>query len=153
MSRGLFSKIHELAEFLGISMDIKHADPEPASTANPETISEEVFENSVAVTEKVDTNELAKALTKDLTNIVPKVLAKAAEKVTERTVSEVPSAAKVPNNLSKSNMIPATLPLCCWHCNKSFGNLDELQKHLKNHKGELPKNSKKHKCQKCKKVK
>ena len=43
------------------------------------------------------------------------------------------------------------LPLCCWHCNRAFADLEELKRHVKTHKGERFK-SKRHKCQKCKKV-
>ena len=43
------------------------------------------------------------------------------------------------------------LPLCCWHCNRAFADLEELKSHVKTHKGERFK-SKRHKCQKCKKV-
>ena len=42
-------------------------------------------------------------------------------------------------------------PLCCWHCNRTFSQLEEFQSHLETHKGEKYK-SKRHKCQKCKKV-
>ncbi len=43
------------------------------------------------------------------------------------------------------------MPLCCFHCSESFSNLEALQKHAEAHKGETFK-SKRHKCQKCKKV-
>ena len=42
-------------------------------------------------------------------------------------------------------------PLCCWHCNRTFSQLDDFQTHLESHKGEKYK-SKRHKCTKCKKV-
>ncbi len=43
------------------------------------------------------------------------------------------------------------LPLLCFHCDKSFPELEVLQKHAETHKGEKFK-SKRHKCQKCKKI-
>jgi len=161
MSRSLFSKIHELAEFLGISMDIKHADPDPATIPAPppppppEPVVAQVFENPPVNPEQVNPCELAQALTKDLTSIVPKVLARAAQRVSKRPAPEVSSTARskrVVNILPKPTVLPAALPMCCWHCNKAFGSLNELQDHVKSHKGDAPKNSKKHKCQKCKKV-
>ena len=42
-------------------------------------------------------------------------------------------------------------PLCCWHCNRTFSQLEDFQTHLESHKGEKYK-SKRHKCTKCKKV-
>jgi hypothetical protein len=51
----------------------------------------------------------------------------------------------------RADVVGATPPLCCWHCNDSFPDLELLQKHLDTHKGEKYK-SKRHKCQKCKKV-
>ena len=152
---------------MGISMDIKHADPDPETIPSPtpppppplvapEPVVAQVFESPPVVPERVDSNELAKALTKDLTSIVPKVLARAAQKVAKRPAEEVSSSSRskrVVNILPKpSCQLPAALPMCCWHCNKAFGSLNELQDHLKSHKGDAPKNTKKHKCQKCKKV-
>ena len=181
MSRSLFSKIHELAEFLGISMDIKHADPVPETTPSPvppppapAPEPAQIFESPTVGPEQVDSSELAEALTKDLTSIVPKVLARAAQRVAKRppaAAAPAPAAAaaataagvtnrswskKVVNILPKPkpSVLPVTLPMCCWHCNTAaFGSLNELQDHLKSHNGDAPKNIKKHKCQKCKKVK
>ena len=199
MSRSQFSKVEQLAEFLGIALDIKHGEPEPATTWRPtrssspqkvpENVRPEVPEKSrKKVSEKAKDveAELAQALTADLTNIIPKVLAKAAAKIPRRIAAKISSQVEVPNittsskkvhNITSPNkvpnittsstkvpsivsspnkvpnpMLPGSLPICCWHCNESFGNLDDLQTHLKTHKGELPKSSKKHKCQKCKKV-
>ena len=182
MSRSQFSKVEQLAEFLGITMDIKHGDPEPATnwrssrcptpqhvrtevppelvrTKAPEQVRTKVPEKAVDVEA-----EFAQALTADLSNIIPKVLAKAAAKVPRRIAAKISPQVEissiqntVPNSVSSPNkvsnpMLPGSLPICCWHCNESFANLDDLQTHLKTHKGELPKSSKKHKCQKCKKV-
>ena len=54
-------------------------------------------------------------------------------------------------NIEKQNKQDNLPPLCCWHCNRTFSQLDEFQTHLESHKGEKYK-SKRHKCQKCKKV-
>jgi hypothetical protein len=190
MSRSQFSKVEQLAEFLGITMDIKHGDPEPATNCRssrcptPQHVRTEVPPEHVRTKapeqvrtkppEKVRTKvsekaidveaEFAQALTADLSNIIPKVLAKAAAKVPRRIAAKISPQVEissiqntVPNSVSSPNkvsnpMLPGSLPICCWHCNESFANLDDLQTHLKTHKGELPKSSKKHKCQKCKKV-
>ena len=162
MSRGLFTKLEQLAQFLGITLDVKLGDQESASPAtwrNP--VAQRTAENSISSTsvpEDVCAEELAKALTKDLTNIVPKVLAKAAEKTTKR-IGKRNAAHQVPDNSNVvqgagdvATVLSPAPPNCCWHCNQSFGNLNLLQNHLKSHKGEPPKNIKKHKCQKCKKV-
>jgi len=198
MSRSQFSKVEQLAEFLGITMDIKHGDPEPATnwrssrcptpqhvrtevppelvrTKAPEQVRTKAPEKvRTKAPEKVRTKvsekavdveaEFAQALTADLSNIIPKVLAKAAAKAPRRIAAKISPQVEissiqntVPNIVSSPNkvsnpMLPGSLPICCWHCNESFANLDDLQAHLKTHKGELPKSSKKHKCQKCKKV-
>lgn len=55
-------------------------------------------------------------------------------------------------DLEDENAGVDVLPLCCWHCNRAFADLEELKDHVKTHKGERFK-SKRHKCQKCKKVK
>ena len=54
-------------------------------------------------------------------------------------------------DLEDENAGVDVLPLCCWHCNRAFADLEELKTHVKTHKGERFK-SKRHKCQKCKKV-
>ena len=54
-------------------------------------------------------------------------------------------------DLEDENAGVDVLPLCCWHCNRAFADLEELKDHVKTHKGERFK-SKRHKCQKCKKV-
>ena len=54
-------------------------------------------------------------------------------------------------DLEDENAGVDVLPLCCWHCNRAFADLEELKNHVKTHKGERFK-SKRHKCQKCKKV-
>jgi hypothetical protein len=42
-------------------------------------------------------------------------------------------------------------PICCWHCNRPFSTLIELQVHVRDHQGERFKR-KQHRCQFCKKV-
>ena len=54
-------------------------------------------------------------------------------------------------DLENENAGVDVLPLCCWHCNRAFADLEELKTHVDTHKGERFK-SKRHKCQKCKKV-
>jgi len=180
MSRSQFSKVEQLAEFLGITMDIKHGDPEPATNwrssrcPTPQHVRTEVPPEHVRTKapeqvrtkppEKVRTKvsekaidveaEFAQALTADLSNIIPKVLAKAAAKVPRRIAAKISPQVEISSiqNTVPNPMLPGSLPICCWHCNESYANLDDLQTHLKTHKGELPKSSKKHKCQKCKKV-
>ena len=58
---------------------------------------------------------------------------------------------KVAQDLEDDNAGVDVLPLCCWHCNRAFADLEELKVHVMTHKGERFK-SKRHKCQKCKKV-
>lgn len=58
---------------------------------------------------------------------------------------------KAPQELDDDNAGVDVLPLCCWHCNTPFADLETLKVHVKTHKGERFK-SKRHKCQKCKKV-
>merc|ERR1719300_645701 len=57
----------------------------------------------------------------------------------------------LPQELDDDNAGVDVLPLCCWHCNTPFADLETLKVHVKTHKGERFK-SKRHKCQKCKKV-
>jgi len=53
---------------------------------------------------------------------------------------------------AKQQKTKETPPLCCWHCNKTFPQLKEFQRHLESqHKGETYK-TKRHKCTKCKKI-
>ena len=54
-------------------------------------------------------------------------------------------------DLEDENAGVDVLPLCCWHCSRAIADLEELKEHVKTHKGERFK-SKRHKCQKCKKV-
>ena len=215
MSQTEFSKIHQLAEFLGITMDIKHGEsitaeenwePPPPSESPlqilqecPQVLqsSQQVFQNSmsqiqvpeiIAATKvtgrllpkrpkmllpkttkvmipKASSNTPLKVFEKvitpqDLTSnftttMLPKVLAKSGRKVPTKIAPKdrtkiCPLVSEMPLKVTE---IPGSLPICCWHCNLSFPILDDLKQHLISHVGELPKNGKRHKCQKCKKVK
>ena len=48
---------------------------------------------------------------------------------------------------------PPAPPVCCWHCNRPFGSVEELQSHLPAHQGErFSRRKKLHKCKRCDKV-
>ena len=217
MSQTEFWKIHQLAEFLGITMDIKHGESipdeenwEPATTPPPESSqqilqdppqvlpsSPQVFQSSMPqfqvteivaaaakvseqllprrpkmllpkttkvlipkvpqntatkVVEKVLTHHLPQELTSNFaTNILPTVLSrKAPARIAPKNRTKItPLGSEISHKVTE---IPGSLPICCWHCNLSFPMLDDLKQHLTTHVGELPKNGKRHKCQKCKKV-
>jgi hypothetical protein len=160
MSQTQFSKIHQLAEFLGITMDIKHGESVPPESAWSSTQSSAPAKPLPKLPEK-STNEPvmskvpSKTTRKTLARIAPKAVSNPEGNIPNVSqppilVSNiVPSPNKVPN---LAPVIPSSLPICCWHCNQSFPHLDDLQTHLKTHKGEQTKSSTKHKCQKCKKV-
>lgn len=68
----------------------------------------------------------------------------------DATPMAVPNTTNEPSaQKPTSEQVP---PICCWYCNRTFRSLEEFQKHLDaNHKDEAYK-TKRHKCQKCKKV-
>ena len=161
MSQTQFSKIHQLAEFLGITMDIKHGESVTSESAWASEQSSVLAKPQSKLPEKSLNEPIlpkapAKTTRKTLARIAPKTAANTERKVPNTpqqppilVSNVVPSPNKVPN---LAPAIPSSLPICCWHCNQSFPHLDDLQKHLKTHKGEQTKSSTKHKCQKCKKV-
>jgi len=139
MSQTQFSKIHQLAEFLGITMDIKHGEsvaPEstwsspqrPLSKLPEKRINEPVLPTKVP----------SKTTRKTLARIAPKGVTNSEGQPPILVHNIAPSPNKV-HNLTPA--IPSSLPICCWHCNQSFPHLDDLQKHLKTHKGEQTKSS------------
>ena len=75
-----------------------------------------------------------------------KVVTRAKQQKAKETPKEIING----NNGNNGNN--ETPPLCCWHCNKTFPQLKEFQRHLESqHKGETYK-TKRHKCTKCKKI-
>ena len=68
------------------------------------------------------------------------------------TPNSPPTSVPEPPSTQKPSTSQEVPPICCWYCNCTFTNLEEFQKHLDaNHKDEAYK-TKRHKCQKCKKI-
>ena len=123
--RSRFDKISKLAEMLGI----------PATKLKtPEDF----------LLDKNEPRLAAAAISRENANFTGNTVAVSATATVVQNVNKQLITSTHPQDLS----LP---PLCCWHCNRTFSQLEDFQTHLESHKGEKYK-SKRHKCTKCKKV-